>query len=277
MSLKQTIMGTAPTSYWPLDEAAGSANFRDERGLHDGVPSASGVELAAVPFGAARMPRFDGELGSAITIPDDALYSHAHANALTVACWVNPSVLDFRHTQGSNQQYIHFIEKACTYVKNVEWAFRLYNATNPDKKSRLSFYLFNLKNPPGYGAGAYMEYCHSLNDCVPVEAGRWLFLVGQGESWIDETEECHGAIFYKQGVQAKRSSGDKYNHPNPDPNSPSWNVRPQHGPGVITIGGAVGKTAFCGAVGHVALWNRLLTDAEVTDIFAAGRDELTAG
>src|SRR4030095_1779549 len=162
-----------------------------------------------------------------ITIPDDERYSHEYANALTVACWVAPSALDFRYTDGSGPQFVHFIEKARTYVDDVEWAFRLYNVTNPTRMSRLSFYLFNLGHNPGKGAGAYMEYGRSVNDPTPVRARRWLFLVGQGEPWVDGTERDHGAILYKQGAMAVRSPGDKYN------NQPLWNVRPQHGPGGI--------------------------------------------
>ena len=266
MSLKSAVLGTSPTSYWPLDDAVGSAQMHDERDRHHGEPA--GADLAEVPFGAARMPHFDGRLGKVITIADDELYSHEHANALTVACWVAPSALDFRYTQGMTDQYVHFIQKARDYTHDVEWAFRLYNATNPERHSRLSFYLFNLGHPTGKGAGAYMEHGRSENDVVPVRARRWLFLVGQGEGWIDGTERCRGAVLYKQGVMAARSPGDKYNNPS------DWNVRPQHGPGVITLGGSIGKTAFCGANGHVAVWNRLLGPDEVARMFAAGQAEL---
>ena len=266
MTLNSTILDTSPTSYWPLDDALGSALLHDECGLHDGEPA--GVDLAEVPFGAARMPHFDSRLGNGITIPDDERYSQPYANALTVACWVAPSALDFRYTDGSTDQYVHFIEKAVDYTHDAEWAFRLYDATNPARHSRLSFYLFNLGHPTGKGAGAYMEYGPSSNDQVPVRARRWLFLVGQGEGWVDGEEQSRGATLYKQGVMAERSPGDKYNNP------PEWNVHPQHGPGVITLGGSIGKTAFCGAIGHVAVWNRLLAADEVAGMFAAGQAEL---
>lgn len=269
MTLRSTILDTCPTSYWPLDTAAGSSRIRDECERHDAVPL--GVDLAEVPFGVTRMPHFDGRRGRVITIPDDERYSHAYANALTVACWMAPSALDFCHTAGSRDQYVHVIEKALADSQDVEWCFRLYNATNPELRSRLSFYLFNLGRPTGKGAGAYMEYGQSCNDLTPVRSRRWLFLVGLGEGWIDGTERRRGAILYKQAVMARRSPGDKYNNP------PAWNVRPRHGPGVITLGGSTRKTAFCGALGHVALWNRLLASEEIARIFTAGQAELAAG
>jgi hypothetical protein len=266
MKLKSTILDTEPTSYWPLDDAVGSYRIHDECGRHDGEPF--GIDLAEVPFGAARMPHFNGQLGSGITIPNDERYSHAYANALTVACWIAPFALDFRYTDGSRDQYVYLIEKARDSTRDVEWGFRLYNATNPERHSRLSFYLFNLGSPTGKGAGAYMQYGRSRNDDTPVRLGQWLFLVGQGEGWIDGTEQCRGAILYKQAVMAKRSPGDQYNNP------PWWNIRPRSGQGVITLGGSIGKTAFCGAMAHVAVWNKLLTADEVVTIFTAGQAEL---
>jgi hypothetical protein len=171
MTLKSAILETKPTSYWPLDDAVGSNLLHDECGLHDGLPC--GVDLAEVSFGTTRMPHFDGQLGSKICISNDERYSQEYANAITVACWVSPSALNFYHTDGSEDQYVHIIEKARDYTTDVEWAFRLYNATNLKRPSRLSFYLFNLGRPAGKGAGAYMQYGKSQNDNVPVKARQW--------------------------------------------------------------------------------------------------------
>ena len=45
MPLKSTVLGTNPTSYWPLDDARGSGVIRDECGLHDGW---AGIRTKAV-------------------------------------------------------------------------------------------------------------------------------------------------------------------------------------------------------------------------------------
>ena len=50
---------------------------------------------------------------------------------------------------------MHFLEKAVNSSIEVEWAMRLYNQTNPNRHSRLSFYTFKLVSPPGQGNGAY--------------------------------------------------------------------------------------------------------------------------
>jgi hypothetical protein len=267
MSTRQAILDSMPVSYWPLDDDPLSTTVRDEMGLHPGVIASAGVCLSAVPFGRVAMPRFDGAIGSLITIPDDDRYSQTQTNALTVACWVCPLALNFQHTDGSTDQYVEFVEKAVDYNQDAEWAMRLYDADS-GRPSRMSFYLFNSGSPVGKGAGAYMEHGLSINDQTPVEAGRWLFLVGQGEAWINVTDKSTGAVIFKQGVQAVRSPGDKYNNP------PDWTVRPHNGKGRIAIGGSIGKTGFLGGVGHLALWNRLLTSTEINGIWSEGMAEL---
>jgi hypothetical protein len=67
MTIKATILGTKPTSYWPLDDLVGSS-CHDELGLHDASAPAEGVSLAVIPFGDSQAPYFDGKLGSHLTI-----------------------------------------------------------------------------------------------------------------------------------------------------------------------------------------------------------------
>jgi hypothetical protein len=267
MSLRDAILSCAPVSYWPLDDAASATTVHDEMGRHAGAVPGSGVNLALVPFGPILAPVFDGAQGSLITIPDDERYSQTYAKALTMASWICPLALNFAYTDGSTDQYVHVVEKAVGYDQDAEWALRLYNADS-GRPSRLSFYLFNAGSPVGKGAGSYMQCGLSANDQTPVELRRWLFLVGQAEPWIDDTSQLTGAILYKQAIQAIRSPGDKYNNP------PSWNVHPHHSSGPIAIGGSIDKTAFRGAVAHVALWDRLLTVTEIEGIWSAGQAEL---
>jgi hypothetical protein len=263
MSLETAIVDTGPTSYWPLNDIAGP-NCRDEIGLHDALVNGTGVKLAAIPFGDARAPYFDGEIGSVLTVADDPQYSQPYANALSVAAWICPLAVDNKYTMGSADQYVHFLEKAVDSTTDVEWAMRLYNRTNPDRHSRLSFYTFKPISPPGQGNGAYMEYVVSTNDTTPVELGGWLFLVGQAEPWISDSDKTTGCIFWKQGVQAARTSADKYER---------YHVHPQSGSGPISIGGT-NSSGFRGAIAHLAIWSRLLSSAEIASIWTAGRIEL---
>ena len=51
---------------------------------------------------------------------------------------------------------------------------------------------------PSGSAGAYMQNGLSHNDTFPARARRWLFLVGQGEGWVDGVERSRGAILYRE-------------------------------------------------------------------------------
>jgi Concanavalin A-like lectin/glucanases superfamily len=263
MSIKDAILGTQPTSYWPLDDVGGAA-CHDEMGLHAASVPAQGVALAVIPFGSSQAPFFDGALGSFLTIDDDPQYSQPYGDALTVAAWIFPLMLDNTNTVGSKDQYVHFIEKAVGPSSDVEWALRLYNQSNPTRHSRLSFYTFSLGSPAGEGNGSYMEYGVSSNDETPIELGKWVFVVGEAEPWISAEDQTTGCILWKQAVEAKRSPGDKY---------AAFHVQPQHGAGPITVGGTQ-ATGFKGAIAHVAIWNRQLSSAEIASIWTAGATDL---
>jgi hypothetical protein len=263
MSIEGTILSTSPSSYWPLDELSGSS-CHDELGLHDAATPAQGVSLAVIPFGAAQAPFFDGGLGSFLTIESDAKYSQPFGNALSVAAWLCPLALDNARTAGTQDQYVHYIEKAVGVSSDVEWALRLYNKTNPVRHSRLSFYTFNLGSPAGKGNGSYMEYGHSANDETPIKLGKWIFVVGQAEPWISQTDLTTGCIFWKQDVAAKRELADKYS---------DFDVHPQAAAGPIRVGGTQ-ETGFKGAIAHLAIWNRLLSPTDIASIWSAGAIDL---
>jgi hypothetical protein len=269
MSKKDTIVHAQPTSYWPLDDPGGSPSCHDEMGLHDASTPTEGVALAVIPFGSAQAPYFDDALGSVLAIDDDSKYSQPYANALTVAAWICPLALDNANTAGTSDhpQYVHFVEKAVGPSTDTEWALRLYNQTNPSRHSRLSFYTFNLASPPGEsneGNGSYMEYGISENDETPSELGKWVFVVGQAEPWISPTDLSTGCILWKQAIEAKRVLADRYG---------DYRVRPEHGSGPVTVGGTQ-QTAFKGAIAHLAIWNRLLSAAEIASIWTAGANDL---
>jgi hypothetical protein len=267
MTVKTAILATQPTSYWPLDDAAGTS-CHDEMGLHEASVPIAGVTLAAIPFGAIGVPLFDGALGSRLTIDSDPRYSQPFANALSVGVWICPLALDNANTAGKADQYVHFLEKAVASSTDVEYAIRLYNQTNPTRHSRLSFYIFNLGSPAGEGAGSYMQFGVSANDTTPIQAGNWIFLVGQAEPWIASDDLTTGSILWKQNVEAKRIPQDKYEYV-------AFHVHPQAAAGPLSVGGTQ-DTGFKGSIAHLAIWNRLLAQDEIGSIWAEGDAELRA-
>jgi hypothetical protein len=236
------------------------ASCHDEMGLHDASLPSAGVTLSVLPFGASQAPFFDGALGER----PNPQYSQPFSNALTVAAWLCPLALNNANVVGAQDKYVHYVEKAVAESVDAEWALRFYNQLNQTRHSRLSFYTFNLGSPTGEGNGSYMEYGVSKNDETPIALGQWVFVVGEAEPWISPTDLSTGCALWKQGVEAKREIPDKYG---------DFGVHPQHGSGLITVGGSQ-ETGLQGAIAHLAIWNRLLSGDEIASIWTAGASDL---
>jgi len=65
MRIGDTILNTAPTSYWSLGDLDG-LSCHDEMRLHDASVPTRGVTLAVIPYGASQAPYFDGALEAVI-------------------------------------------------------------------------------------------------------------------------------------------------------------------------------------------------------------------
>ena len=71
-------------------------------------------------------------------------------------------------------------------------------------------------------------------------------------------------MLWKQNIEAKRVPQDKYGQ---------YDVHPEEGSGALRVGGTQ-ETAFKGSIAHVAIWNRLLSQAEIASIWTEGAVEL---
>jgi hypothetical protein len=72
MPLKSTILALNPTSYWPLDDARGSASCLDAMGLTNAELPAAGVTLAAIPLAASSWRSFSATRGRRSSLWDCA-------------------------------------------------------------------------------------------------------------------------------------------------------------------------------------------------------------
>jgi hypothetical protein len=207
MTVKDAILATQPTSYWPLDDLSGSSSCHDEMGLHDASLPQAGVTLSVLPFGTSQAPFFDGALGSVLTIPGDLHYSQPFSDALTVATWLCPLALNNANVVGAQDKYVHYVEKAVAESADAEWALRFYNRLNETRHSRLSFYTFNLGSPTGEGNGSYMEYGVSKNDETPIELGQW------GSWWARPSPGFRRRIFRRAARSGSKGSQRSANLP----------------------------------------------------------------
>ena len=192
MSVKDAIIATQPTSYWPLDDVGGSSSCHDEMGLHDASLPVAGVTLSVLPFGAAQAPFFNGALGSVITIPDDPHYSQPFANALTVATWLCPLALNNANVVGGQDKYVHYVEKV--FVEN--W-FRAKQRSVPGNTP------VQIADSQSYvvkSGNSAMFTLLNVQECLV--AHRWHFRIASGRSI------CHSTGVSSTGHRNTRLIGE---------------------------------------------------------------------
>ncbi len=177
---------------------------------------------------------FDG-VGTYIEVPSSPDFSVTTTGALTVSARLRPETLLFPNTEGSG--YVHWLGKG--EKGQYEWTFRIYSKDNTENRgNRISFYVFNPAGGLGIGS-------HFQDALAP---GEWIHVVGMADN--------HRTTIYRDGV--KRDS-DVY----------AGKVTPHAGNAPLRIGTRDLNSFFQGEISEVRVWNRLLTDAEVADLFNA--------
>jgi hypothetical protein len=180
---------------------------------------------------------FDG-IKSYIEIPDSPDFSVPTTGSLTVSAWINPSTLTFPSTE--RQGYVHWMGKG--EARKQEWVLRMYSSDNSvDRANRISFYVFNLEG--GLGDGSH--YQDSNN---PILAGEWIHVLGAADS--------ERTYLY---INGKLAHSNIY----------LGQIQPQHGTAPVRIGTRDFNSFFEGEIRGVRIWQRLLTDSEITSIYAS--------
>jgi hypothetical protein len=184
---------------------------------------------------------FDG-VQSYIEIPDSPEFSLTTTGALTVSAWIRPSTLTFPSTEGKGvdltRAYVHWLGKG--EAGQREWVFRMYSADNTDgRANRISFYVFK---PDGdLGIGSYYQDPNN-----PVQVGVWIHVVGSADT---EKTYLH--------VNGSLVDSDVY----------AGQIQPRRGTTPVRIGTRDFHSFFEGEIREVRFWSRLLTDAEVLDLY----------
>ena len=212
--------------------------------------------------------QFNG-IDAYVEIPSIADYSLAMTGALTVAAWIRPNTLNFPNVE-TGSDYIHWFGKGDKSGSdgNQEWTFRMYNHStpleDPPRPNRISFYVFNPQG--GLGVGSYVQ--------VKVAKAHWMHVVGMAD------DKC--TYFYEDGQYIRCST---YRGPAQGPceiqeqNGTQVVVNPQAGSAALRLGTKDLGSFLEGGLSRVRLWNRTLTAAEVSSLYAtdiAPRDGLVA-
>ena len=175
---------------------------------------------------------FDGSQ-TYIEVTSSTDFSIPAGGALTVSAWIRPETLFFPNTEGSG--YVYWLGKG--EQGQYEWTFRMYSQDNTEGRgNRISFYVFN--HTGGLGIGSYFQ--------DDLQAGDWIHVVGAADS--------QRTYIYRDGV---RRDSDMY----------GGKITPQAGHAPLRIGTRDLHSFFQGEIREVRLWHRLLTDAEVADLY----------
>jgi Concanavalin A-like lectin/glucanases superfamily len=124
----------------------------------------------------------------------------------------------------------------------MEWTFRMYDASDPERSSRISFYVYNPSAPAGekinLGVGSYVQ--------SPVIVGEWIHIVG-----VADGVNVH---LYKNGRPCR-------------PQVYAGKITPAHGNAPLRFDTRDKRSFFQGALAEIRIWNRALTDAQVSGLY----------
>jgi hypothetical protein len=252
------VLADGPVLYLAMN---GSGSEPDLTGNgHDGTYEGGAPARASLPNGDDAAD-FDG-VKQYLTVPSSAVLSIPTEHELTWEAWIRPDVLQF---DNDTNGYVDWMGKCEEYAPTCEWEARMYSMTNSeDRCNRLSAYAFN----PGadLGSGAFWQQA----DCgASIQANAWYHVVGEyttltEPSGCSDTDRYPGSIdIWVNGVEWRQAS-----HGDTGCMS-QYQVVPTANDSPVNIGTMARDGWFEGAIGKVAIYDKLLAGDAVTRHYRA--------
>ena len=155
---------------------------------------------------------------------------------------MRPSTLTFAYTEGSG--YVEWLGKGARH--QFEYVFRIYSQGNSEHRAnRISAYAFNLRG--GKGSGSYFQ--------DPVDTHSWILVTAVFTLKKAGPYPANTVTILRDGVVRKTTPLSQYH------------VVPKAGSAPFEVGTVNGKSFFEGGIGKVAVFNRVLTPAQVEQQF----------
>jgi hypothetical protein len=249
------ILCDHPVAYWTMSQTQGTEPDRTGHG-HDGTYVKGPLAAATMPNGDPAVV-FDGAT-QYLTIPSSAAFSIPTTGSLTWEGWVRPDVLQFPHDDGTDG-YVDWMGKCEQYAPTCEWEARFYDATTkvvPNRCNRFSAYAFN--PDAGLGSGADWQ-----PTCGLFTTREWLHVVGEYTT-LSQPADCPDAGGYPgslniwvDGVEWSQTSH------NTTGCMSQYKVVPKAGGSAVNVGTMARDAWFLGAIGKVAIYDHLLTTAQI--------------
>lgn len=233
----QATLALGPVLY--LSMRSGTSDIEPDLSHHGQGGTYASVGSAR---GSARLPNgedaavFDGS--ASLQVQSSRILSISHTGSLTVEAWINPATLHFTDVESSG--YVQWLGKGAP--GEYEYALRMYSQGNTEgRDSRISGYAFNLRG--GKGSGAYFQ--------DPVEIGAWIMVAVEYDTASSPAFPSGWVAIFKDGVLRKKVGLDQYG------------VVPRPGPAPFSVGTVTGRSFFQGSIAKVAVFDGLLTSADI--------------
>lgn len=217
--------------------------------------------------GRARLP--DGEAaarfnhpGERLTVPSSSAFSIPRTGRLSFEGWIRPDTLRWSSKSDPNGYgYVDWMGKCQHYMPTCEWEARMYSSVTPEGRcDRISAYVFN----PGAGLGSGADW---QPRCGMLRGWQWLYVVGEYQTLytpVDCNKSSPGTInIWVNGVQWNQS------YHSPTGCMSQLSVKPKALSSPLDIGTMAMDTWFAGAIGKVAIYDHLLTQAQINAHYRA--------
>ncbi len=260
------VLADGPVAYLALSGATTESDLTGNG--HDGVYYGGAPARAALPNGDAAAD-FDG-VKQYLSVPSSAVLSIPTTHELTWEAWIRPDVLQFAHATSG---YVDWMGKCEEYAPSCEWEARLYSLTNSeDRCNRLSAYAFN--PDAELGSGAFWQQ----SDCgVSIVANGWYHVVGEYTT-LDQPAGCADAETYSGAIDIWVNGVRWHQASHGETGCMSqYQVVPVAGTSPLNVGTMAHDAWFAGAVGKVAIYDKLLSASDISRHYAAMTGQQPSG
>jgi concanavalin A-like lectin/glucanase superfamily protein len=241
----QTILAARPVMYLEMNTPGSGVQVDASGHGHDGIyqPPGNHPRTAALPNGDLAAD-FDG-LTQYVEVASSPALSVPRTGRLTIEAWIRPDTLQFPREEGSG--YVYFLGKG--QPNEYEYADRMYskrNTEHPPRPNRISDYAWNLSG--GLGSGGYFQ--------DPVTVGQWIYVAAVIDMKdVSSTFPAGYIAIFKDGMLRNAVGLDQFG------------VVPQAGNAPFRVGSRDLGSFFKGAIGKVAVYDYVLTGAQIANHF----------
>jgi hypothetical protein len=264
-SYDSVVLADGPIAFWDVSSVTGVEPDLSGNG-NNGTYQGGQPARTTMPNGDP-VNDFNGT-SEYLTIPSNASMSISTKGNLSWEGWIRPDALQFPVSPSS---FVTWMGKCASYSPTCEWEARMYDTTDAQGRcNRLSAYAYN--PTAGLGSGAFWQ-----PTCGLLQAGQWYHVVGEYTT-LGQPATCPNTTAYPgsiniwvNGIEWSQSSH------NPTGCMSQYSVVPTANDSPLNIGTMALDSWFQGAIGKIALYDHLLSQAQITSHFHAMTGQSPSG